>query len=147
MRKKWYRIANRVLSGLLVLTGFQGCSSDKDDDIICMYGTVSVPFHVVGQVTDSEGNALEGIRVSSYVQSDDGLLDFAKGSVSDERGQYHVETMLMPGERIVFEDIDGVAHGGEFVTDTLRPSEMRDDIPEGSKEFVRNVVLKRKGTE
>ena len=63
MKKKWYRIANSSLSALLVLLGFEACTGMENGGE--EYGTPTVDFHVVGQVTDAEGKPIEGIRVTT----------------------------------------------------------------------------------
>lgn len=43
-------LLSRLLAGSLVLFGF-GCSSEDDDEVLCMYGTPTGTFEVKGSVT------------------------------------------------------------------------------------------------
>ena len=123
MKKKWYRIANGALSALLVLLGFEACTEESEE-----YGTPTVDFHVVGQVTNAEGDPIEGIRVTTrgYFNFHDGTTEQA--TYTDKDG--HFATMEMrsisidPMMRVVFEDVDGEANGGVFAKDSVMADAM-----------------------
>lgn len=124
MKKKWYSLANRCLSALLVLLGFQGCTKEP---VTCEYGTPSVDYHVIGQVTDADGHAVKGIRVTmedidAYNNQDD------KVTFTDENGNFKTKTfnaMFIESEgTVVFEDVDGSANGGEFATTSMRVGDL-----------------------
>lgn len=126
MKKKWYRIANGALSALLVLLGFEACTGTEIGGE--EYGTPTVDFHVVGQVTDAEGKPIEGIRVTTR-----GYHDFNKGTTeqttyTDKEGRYATKEVtsgwIDPGMKVVFEDVDGEANGGLFAADSISSEAM-----------------------
>ena len=108
------------MAAFLGLLGFASCEKATDiygnGDIICMYGQPHADFKAVGTVKDKSGKPVEGIRVavrltvpSSYEQKDT--------VYTDSKGEYLLDTQIFSGPssvRIVFEDIDGAANGGEF---------------------------------
>ena len=84
------------------------------------YGTPTVDFHVVGQVTDAEGKPIEGIRVTTrgYYDFNDGTME--QTTSTDKEGRYATKEVksigIDPGMKVVFEDVDGEANGGLFAT-------------------------------
>ena len=123
MKKKWYRIANGALSALLVLLGFEACTEESEE-----YGTPTVDFHVVGQVTNAEGKPIEGIRVTTrgYFNFHDGTTEQA--TYTDKDGHFATKEMrsisIDPMMRVVFEDVDGEANGGVFAKDSVMADAM-----------------------
>ena len=123
MKKKWYRIANGALSALLVLLGFEACSEEGEE-----YGTPTVDFHVVGQVTNAEGEPIEGIRVTTrgYFNFHDGTTE--QTTYTDKDGHFATKEMrsisIDPMMRVVFEDVDGEANGGVFAKDSVMADAM-----------------------
>ena len=123
MKKKWYRIANGALSALLVLLGFEACTEEGEE-----YGTPTVDFHVVGQVTNAEGEPIEGIRVTTrgYFNFHDGTTEQA--TYTDKDGHFATKEMrsisIDPMMRVVFEDVDGEANGGMFAKDSVMADAM-----------------------
>jgi len=123
MKKKWYRIANSSLSALLVLLGFEACTEEGEE-----YGTPTVDFHVVGQVTNAEGKPIEGIRVTTrgYFNFHDGTTE--QTTFTDKDGHFATKEMrsisIDPMMRVVFEDVDGEANGGEFAADSVSAEAM-----------------------
>ena len=126
MKKKWYRIANSSLSALLVLLGFEACTGMENGGE--EYGTPTVDFHVVGQVTDAEGKPIEGIRVTTrgYYDFNDGTME--QTTYTDKEGRYSTKEVksigIDPGMKIVFEDVDGEANGGLFAADSVSSGAM-----------------------
>ena len=126
MKKKWYRIANSSLSALLVLLGFEACSGFENGGV--EYGTPTVDFHVVGQVTDAEGKPIEGIRVTTrgYYDFNDGTME--QTTYTDKEGRYATKEVksigIDPGMKVVFEDVDGEANGGLFAADSISSDAM-----------------------
>lgn len=126
MKKKWYRIANSSLSALLVLLGFEACTGMENGGE--EYGTPTVDFHVVGQVTDAEGKPIEGIRVTTrgYYDFNDGTME--QTSYTDKEGRYATKEVksigIDPGMKVVFEDVDGEANGGLFAADSISSDAM-----------------------
>ena len=125
MKKKWYRIANGALSALLVLLGFEACSEEGGRE---EYGTPTVDFHVVGQVTNAEGDPIEGIRVTTrgYFNFHDGTTE--QTTYTDKDGHFATKEMrsisIDPMMRVVFEDVDGEANGGVFAKDSVMADAM-----------------------
>ena len=126
MKKKWYRIANSALSALLVLLGFEACTGMENGGE--EYGTPTVDFHVVGQVTDAEGKPIEGIRVTTrgYYDFNDGTME--QTTYTDKEGRYATKEVksigIDPGMKVVFEDVDGEANGGLFAADSISSDAM-----------------------
>ena len=124
MKKKWYRIANGALSALLVLLGFEACTENGEEE----YGTPTVDFHVVGQVTNAEGEPIEGIRVTTrgYFNFHDGTTE--QTTYTDKDGHFATKEMrsisIDPMMRVVFEDVDGEANGGVFAKDSVMADAM-----------------------
>ena len=152
MKKKWYRIANSSLSALLVLLGFEACTGMENGGE--EYGTPTVDFHVVGQVTDADGKPIEGIRVTTR-----GYYDFNNGTMeqttyTDKEGRYATKEVksigIDPGMKIVFEDVDGEANGGLFAADSISSDAMAKEKVkkgdgnwyEGGYELTANAKLK-----
>ena len=92
-----------LLSTLLAFLGFGSCGIVEDE-----YGSPYTEYQVKGQVTDKEGNPIEGIRVT-FETSSDTLYTDADGYFESEDGAGY--------GKIKFEDIDGPAHGS-FLPDS-----------------------------
>lgn len=152
MKKKWYRIANSSLSALLVLLGFEACTGIESGGE--EYGTPTVDFHVVGQVTDAEGKPIEGIRVTTrgYYDFNDGTME--QTTYTDKEGRYATKEVksigIDPGMKVVFEDVDGEANGGLFAADSISSDAMAKEKVkkgdgnwyEGGYELTANAKLK-----
>lgn len=152
MKKKWYRIANSSLSALLVLLGFEACTGMENGGE--EYGTPTVDFHVVGQVTDAEGKPIEGIRVTTrgYYDFNDGTME--QTTYTDKEGRYATKEVksigIDPGMKVVFEDVDGEANGGLFAADSISSGAMAKEKVkkgdgnwyEGGYELTANAKLK-----
>ena len=152
MKKKWYRIANSSLSALLVLLGFEACTGMENGGE--EYGTPTVDFHVVGQVTDAEGKPIEGIRVTTrgYYDFNDGTTE--QTTYTDKEGRYATKEVksigIDPGMKVVFEDVDGEANGGLFAADSISSDAMAKEKVkkgdgnwyEGGYELTANAKLK-----
>jgi len=132
--EKW----NMLLAALLSVLGFSSCDklgiTGGGGGTLCEYGVPTATFKVMGHVTDEEGNAVEGIKVT--VQ--DVSLELWSGS-SDASGNYESEDCNMTGELpsddllVIMEDIDGEANGGTFRKDTLSVGEITvKKVAEGS---------------
>lgn len=119
---RWY---NAVLTVLLSMLGF-GCSS-SDDDVVVEYGTPHSDYILKGLVTDEAGTPVKNIKMSAKMlnKTEAGAYMIEIGNVgtvhTDESGRYVLEYagMARADLKIVVEDIDGDANGGEFVNDTL----------------------------
>ena len=122
---RWY---NAVLTALLSMLGY-GCSSSEDPTDALMYGVLPVAeYQIRGQVTDEAGTPVQGIKTSVKIimssPSADGKKEiYARDSVlTDASGKYDISFATTPGNpetKLIVEDIDGEANGGEFLSDTL----------------------------
>ena len=121
MKVRFYRWYNAVLTVLLSMLGF-GCSS-SDDDMI-EYGTPHADFILKGQVTDEAGTPIKNIKTSAkmIIKSEAGVYINDISTVqTDESGNYKLKYggMARSDLKIILEDVDGEANGGEFQSDTL----------------------------
>lgn len=144
---RWY---NTVLTALLSMLGY-GCSLDEPE----MYGTpleYGVPrinFIVKGVVTDEAGNPIQGIQ-TKFV----GDLNDADPTKTDANGNYQILATTYPslnGCKLIVNDIDGEANGGEFLSDTIdveklpkNEVEKGDGWYQGMYESTANIQMKKK---
>jgi putative lipoprotein (rSAM/lipoprotein system) len=121
---RWY---NAVLTALMSMLGY-GCSSSEDSADALMYGVPVAGYQIKGQVTDEAGTPVQGIKTAVKIimssPSADGKKEiYARDSVlTDASGKYDISFVTTPGNpetKLIVEDIDGVANGGEFLSDTL----------------------------
>lgn len=164
MKVRFYRWYNAVLTVLLSMLGY-GCSSSEED--VEMYGTPVVEYGaphadyiVKGHVTDEADHAIQGIKASVkvYFSDTDGkvYVDPIDSILTDASGDYQLKHRDAPERsKLIFEDIDGAANGGEFLSDTLNINE--EDFNQAVKvkdgdgkwyrgvfEITKNVKLKKK---
>lgn len=122
----------RVLSGLLALLGFSACSDENGDEIRSEYGSPIVDYQVKGQVTDAEGNPIEGIQV--VTQPTYGGLTIKEGDAvshamadtvyTDADGNFEshlLQNVSLEG-KLLFEDVDG-ENKGTFQKDSVNLDE------------------------
>lgn len=144
---RWY---NAVLTALLSMLGY-GCSLDEPE----MYGTpleYGVPrinYIVKGVVTDEAGNPIQGIQ-TKFV----GDLNYADPTKTDANGNYQILATTYPslnGCKLIVNDIDGEANGGEFLSDTIdveklpkNEVEKGDGWYQGRYESTANIQMKKK---
>ena len=109
-----------LTAAVLGLLGFASCEKALDaygnGEIICMYGQPHADFKAVGTVKDNSGKPLEGIRVAVR-QTIPSSYEMKDTVYTDSKGEFLLTTQAFNGPssvRIVFEDIDGAANGGEF---------------------------------
>ena len=109
---------NQLLYLLLAMLGF---SLSTSCDVRCEYGTPHVNFRATARVVDEEGKPIEGIRVAILHESWDGEYhteDFEwRTGYTDYEG--NIDATASPHtvpERLIIEDVDGEANGGEFET-------------------------------
>ena len=104
---------HRFLGALLGILGFSGCfvTACKKE-----YGCPNADFKLVGNVKDSEGKGIEGIRVVfRAIPEDQGIRNDTV--YSDARGHFEKERLTHnwpDGARtatVKFEDVDGGANG------------------------------------
>ena len=147
---RWY---NAVLAALLSMLGY-GCSS-SDEPV--EYGTPHADYMIKGQVTDEAGNPIQGIKTSVkniFVDGEGEVYVNPIDSVrTDVSGSYQLKTdWPHESSKIILEDIDGEANGGEFFGDTLdvaydKAVKTKDGDGRwynGAYEITQNVKLKKK---
>ena len=120
---RWY---NAVLTALLSMLGFS-CSLDEPDEYGSTpveYGAPHADYILKGTVTDEAGTTIKGIKTSlkEVYQTEEGAHYYGMDSIqTNESGNYQLKYRGMPydGTKLIVEDIDGEANGGEFLSDTL----------------------------
>ena len=121
---RWY---NAVLTALLSMLGFS-CSLDEPDEngsTPVEYGAPHADYILKGTVTDETGTPVQGIKTSlKEVYKDEGHIYGMDSIQTNPSGNYQFTYRLgsdFYGEHIklIVEDIDGEANGGEFLSDTL----------------------------
>ena len=120
---RWY---NTVLTALLSMLGF-GCSTDEPEEygtILTEYGTPYADYIIKGSVTNEAGEPVRGIKTSLKSVFDNENEHYVLGLDSvqtDEAGSYQLKYVGMKDRslKVIVEDIDGEANGGEFLSDTL----------------------------
>ena len=121
---RWY---NAVLTALLSMLGY-GCSSTEEPlDMYgspAEYGTPHADYIFKGTIKDEAGSPVQGIKTSLKAVFEDNNKQYVEGldSVqSDVSGSYQLEYTGMSHRalKIIVEDTDGEANGGEFLSDTL----------------------------
>jgi putative lipoprotein (rSAM/lipoprotein system) len=162
MKVRFYRWYNAVLTVLLSMLGY-GCSTSSEEDIemygviVAEYGCPHADYIVKGQVTDELGTPVEGIKTSlkQVIKTDAGTITFGIDSIqTNETGDYQLKNIDWPQEdiKLIVEDIDGEANGGEFLSDTLdidydkavKTKEGDGRWYEGVFEVTQDVKLKKK---
>lgn len=122
MKKRIFSVRT-LLSGVLALLGFAGCENWGDSPV--EYGMPSVDYRVIGEVTDEAGKPLSGIRVivkDKYLLNKDGDYEHTynhEGDTvyTDSKGSFKsakIRSSAIYDQRVVFDDVDGEANGGEF---------------------------------
>lgn len=116
-----------LLGALMGLLGFSGC--DHIGIIRCEYGMPHADFKFVGDVKDANGKGIEGIRIVFRPDANeedswgnDTLYSDAKGHFERERLK-HDWPDKAESSSIIFEDVDGSAHGS-FKTKILSSSDL-----------------------
>lgn len=153
---RWY---NTILTALLTMLGY-GCSSEESMDmygVVVEYGVPSADYVIKGTVTDEAGTPIQGIK-TVLKELPDFYPDYAysiDSTQTDASGKYQINTRLTFGhqwDKLVVQDIDGEANGGEFLSDTIEISKLEaKKIGEGDGhwnngkyEIQANVKLKKK---
>ena len=127
---RWY---NAVLTALLSMLGFS-CSLDEPDEYGSTpveYGAPHADYILKGTVTDETGTPVQGIKTSlKEVYKDEGHIYGMDSIQTNPSGNYQFTYRFgsdfygKPHEtgehiKLIVEDIDGEANGGEFLSDTL----------------------------
>ncbi len=131
-------VLKSVTAAVLGILGFASCEKaldiNEEGGMICMYGQPYADFKAVGTVKDKSGKPLEGIRVAVRltVPSSSEVKDTV---YTDSKGEYILNAQTFNGPssvRIVFEDIDGAANGGEFEKAEATPDVKQTKKGDGS---------------
>lgn len=153
---RWY---NTVLTALLTMLGY-GCSSEEPMDmygVIAEYGVPNADYIIKGTVTDEAGTPVQGIK-TVVKEMPEGYSEYAysiDSTLTDAAGKYQMKTNIdfgTQGKKLVVQDIDGEANGGEFMSDTIDISKFEaKKIGEGDRhwydgkfEIQADVKLKKK---
>ncbi len=120
---RWY---NAILTALLSMLGY-GCSLDEPEEygpIVMEYGVPHADYMVKGTVTDEAGTPIRGIKTALkgfYPGVEEVYVDGIDSIQTDASGQYQLKYEGAPHNylKLIVEDIDGEANGGEFLGDTL----------------------------
>ena len=155
MKTKIYRLYGAVLSVLLSVLGYSSCSKEEMRE---EYGSPHADFIMQGTVTDEQGNEINGILVSAedYQDISDGRHWYNLASKkTDYYGEYYLYFENVLGSKytkLIVQDVDGEANGGEFASDTLDIDyESAEQIKksdgnwyEGTFRITQNIQLKKK---
>ena len=148
MKTKIYRLYGAVLSVLLSVLGFSSCSKEEMRE---EYGSPHADFIMQGTVTDEQGNI-----INDYQDFDDGRCWYNLASKKTAYyGEYYLYYQDFPGSKytkLIVQDVDGEANGGEFASDTLDIDyESAEQIKkgdgnwyEGTFRITQNIQLKKK---
>ena len=139
----------KLFRWLLPILGFalvESCAKD-------MYGCPYSDFQLKGTVTDTEAEPIEGIKVEVSGVMDDQPDGYKLNDIcyTDPEGNYIVTNRdfdVFENLHLKFEDIDGIANGGEFETYELdvavEQTKKADGWFEGAFRAGADVELKRK---
>ena len=126
MKVRFYRWYNAVLTALLSMLGY-GCSTSEEPAPV-EYGTPNVDFVIRGTVTDETDTPIQGIK-TVWKEMPDNLPDHVysvDSTITDVAGKYQIDTRVFAGllyvlrdHKLIVQDIDGEANGGEFLSDTI----------------------------
>ena len=118
-------LANKVLSGMMVLLGFNGCSGEAP----CMYGSPYALHTIKGKVENNSGSAIKGIQVicnakNSWIKPD---------------------TFTEATYKLICKDIDGDTNGS-YKNDSIEVEFKKSDLSNGKDWFegeaTKNVTIK-----
>lgn len=124
MRVRFNRWYNAVLTTLLSILGY-GCSSDESLDMYgspVEYGSPHADYIVKGTITNESGTPVQGIKTSLKEVSENVKTAYGIDSVqTNATGDFQLKYTGMERKsiKLIVEDIDGEANGGEFLSDTL----------------------------
>ena len=121
-----------AMSGLLALLGFGSCDKGLipggGGGMLCMYGQPTANYKFLGDVKDSDGKGIEGIRVVFFPEEErpsyvnDTLYTDQAGHFERDRLKYSWPDEAAKAS-VKFEDVDGEANGS-FETKTIKRDEL-----------------------
>lgn len=130
MKVKFLHWYNALAASIMSLLGFSSCGSEIGNGEPCLYGTPTSTYQLKGNVTAEDGTPIEGIKavlIEDYAYDEAQRLDSA---FTDSKGNYVTKEKDMTGTidyvkgegrlKVVLQDVDGEANGGEFATDTIK---------------------------
>lgn len=156
MKIKYLKLKNWLLVTIGGLLGINLVGCEKIFNTACEYGTPEATYHVVGTVTNADGQPIPGIGVDRYNpwnEETDTLRSAGYHDTTDTDGRYSVTyNYWFPGSDIDidFHDIDN-AENGNYI-DTVVTVKTKD-VPrsggdghwnEGSAVITQDVVMKEK---
>ena len=123
MKKNFLIYTNALLTIILGMLGFTSCDSENGSQE--EYGTPIVDYHVIGNVTDQNGNPIKGIQITVKNGGEQQDKPFI---YTDEKGGYATaecqDVFLRDNLRVIMEDVDGEMNGGEFKKDSILLKDM-----------------------
>lgn len=134
-------LANKVLSGMMVLLGFNGCSGEAP----CMYGSPYALHTIKGKVENNSGSAIKRIQVicnakNSWIKPDTLL--------SNQNGEFIFKsehTFTEATYKLICKDIDGDTNGS-YKNDSIEVEFKKSDLSNGKDWFegeaTKNVTIK-----
>lgn len=146
---RWY---NAILASLLSLLGY-GCSVE---DGPVAYGAPHADYTIKGLVTNETGTPVEGVKTSLkrvYRAPDAVYVDGVDSVQTDAEGRYKIQFQGWDDStmKLIVEDIDGEANGGDFQNDTLDvdfnkavQTKKGGGWYNGTFEITQNIKLKKK---
>lgn len=157
----WYQA---LAASILSILGFSSCGSSSDDgpwDGSLLYGTPTSSFQLKGNVTAEDGTPIKGIKVVLH-EGRNGEYMHLDSAYTDRNGNYETgvnyrspnynEWIKSGIVKVVMEDVDGEANGGEFATDTIPSQDITvkhvsagtSTWDSGSYEITANGKMKKK---
>jgi putative lipoprotein (rSAM/lipoprotein system) len=146
MNRSLIKGTNRILSGILALLGFPGCTENEPAE---EYGTPYATFTFQGTVADKAGNPVKDIKIEAGRPGEEHAESLG---LTHETGRYSVTFQTYPGSdfQLIASDIDGEANGS-FLNDTVPVRITKDDYYEqgqgwnsGSAAKEVNITLEEK---
>ena len=116
-----------LLGSVLTLLGFSGC--EELGIMRCEYGQPLADYKLIGDVKDTKGNPIKGIRVVFAPQPMDEQGWENDTIYSDAKGHFEVERLRhdwpddLKDSVVKFEDVDG-SENGSYKTKELSRSEL-----------------------
>ena len=134
-------LANKVLSGMMVLLGFNGCSGETP----CMYGSPYALHTIKGKVESNAGTAIKGIQIICNTNNNwikpDTLLSNANGEFTYKSEPAIIEITY----KLICKDIDGDTNGS-YKKDSIEVEFKKSDLVNGEGwlegEATKNVTIK-----
>jgi len=134
-------LANKVLSGIMVLLGFNGCSVETP----CMYGSPYALHTIKGKVKNNSGTAIKEIQIICNTKNNwikpDTLLSNQNGEFTFKYESTFAETTY----KLICKDIDGDTNGS-YKNDSIEVEFKKSDLLNGEGWFegeaTKNVTIK-----